>query len=163
MSVFRGGLPYGPDIKRLRELFPATKLVEGLSIPHETLEGVLSQKRGTGRYYAVINSWIMRERNENGIFIVWEQTRGLKVLNPAELLNHAENRTRQKIKQTGKAVKMFAWVDRDRLDDLGKQRLDHQARVASAIRDSLESARKQLAVDLAPIKSLPRPKLVKNA
>jgi hypothetical protein len=156
MAVFLGGLPYGPEIKRLREMFPVQKLTEGLIISHQTLEGVLNEKRGSGRYYGVINSWVARERNENGIFLRWEPYQGLKVLNPAELLDHAEAKTRQKIKQTARAIKMFGWVDRDRLDDLGKQRLDHQARNAIAIRDSLESAKKQLAIDLGPVQSLPK-------
>jgi hypothetical protein len=86
MSVFKGGLPYGPEVKRLREMYPVPKLTEGLRIPHEQLEGILNEKRSTGRYYGVINSWITRERNENGIFICWEPSKGLKILNPAEIL-----------------------------------------------------------------------------
>jgi len=161
--IYKNGLPYGPEIRKLREAFPVASLVEGKTIGHETLEEILEQKRGSPRYYGIVNSWIKRERNENGLYLVWEPARGVKVLNPAELLTHAEHTTRSKLRQTGRAVRMFGWVDRSRLDAVGQQRLDHQARVANAIRDSLESAKKELAIDLAPIKSLPKPKLIRPA
>ncbi len=162
--IFKGGMPYGPDVNRLKETFPpSTKLTEGTIIPHDALEKVVQQERGTQRYYGVIDSWMTQMRNELSIFMVWEPGQGVKVLNPAEVLQIAETRTRQKIRQTGRAIKTFNWVDRSRLDEIGKQRLDHQMRVANAIRQSIDSARKELAVDLAPVKSLPKPQLVNEA
>ena len=156
---FRGGVPYALDLKRLREAFPVPTLTEGRVIKHGQLETVVNVKKGASRYYAVVDAWRAELKNNAGIFVVWERAVGLKVLNPAELLNHAETRTRQKIRQTGKAIRTFAWVDRNRLDDTGKARLDHQVRVANVVRDALDSAKKELAVSLAPVKSLPRPKV----
>jgi hypothetical protein len=156
-EIFKGGLPYKPDVKRLNEEFPVDQLIEGCVITHEQFEAILQQEHGTGRYYAVINSWIIHQRSENGIYIAWDPGTGVKVLNPAEILNHAETRTRQKLRQTGRAIKTFAWVNRARLDEIGQKRLDHQLRVASLIKESIESARKQMAVELAPVKSLPKP------
>lgn len=160
---FRGGLPYAPDVKRLTEAFPVSELQEGKVITHEELEPIVKAKRGTQRYYSVVDSWTAKQRNENGIYIVWVQGTGIKVLNPAEILQHGETKVRQKIKQTGRAVRTFAWVDRERLDDIGQKRYDHQCLVAQRINESLNAARKELAIDLAPVKSLPKPKLVKNA
>lgn len=156
--IFRNGTPYGPDIKRLNEAFPVPALAEGLVIEHSRLEKVLGYKKGTSRYYGVIDSWINHQRAENSIVIAWELSVGLKVLNPAEILEYAEKRVRQKLTQTGRAIKMFGWVDRDRLDAVGQKRLDHQARVARVLKESVDIARKQLAVELAPIQSLPKPK-----
>ena len=161
--VFNGGLPYGPDVNRLKETFPVAKLAEGTILTHEELEAVVRQKRGTQRYYGVVNSWMKQQKNDNGIFMVWEASTGVKVLDPAGVLHCAETRTRQKIKQTGKAIRTFGWVDRSRLDETGQKRLDHQMRVASVIKQSIESAKKELAIDLAPVKSLPKPKLVQRS
>jgi hypothetical protein len=158
-KTFRAGIPYSVDVRRLLDEFPQPSLTEGRLIRHAELEALLSLKRGQQRYYAVINSWIAQMKNANGVFIIWEPTVGIKVLGPAEILDHAELRTRQKLRQTGKAIKTFGWVDRNRLDKTGQQRLDHQARVVAALRDALDSSRKELAVNLAPVKSLPRPKL----
>lgn len=156
------GMPYGPDIKRLQEQWPLTSLAEGTVIKHEDLAKALFIPKGSHRYYAVINAWIAKTKNENGIFIVWDQTIGIKVLSPAEILTFAEERTRQKIRQTGRAIRNFAWVDRARLDEVGQQRLDHQVRVANVLKGAMESAKKELAVDLAPIKSLPKPKIIRE-
>lgn len=155
-TVFRGGLPYGPEFARLDEAFPVASLAEGAKVTHERLEGVLGVKRQSGRYYGVVNAWITRQRNQNGVFMVWELTVGLKVLNPAEILDFAETRTRQKIRQTRRAIKTFGYVDRSRLDNVGQRRLDHQLRVAEAIKTSLDMAKRDLAVELAPVKSLPK-------
>jgi hypothetical protein len=55
------------------------------------------------------------------------------------------------------------WVDRDRLDSIGQRRLDHQMHVASVMRSALDNARKDMAVSLAPVQSLPQRKLIRGA
>lgn len=163
VMIYKSGLPYGPDIRRLDEAFPVSSLTEGRVIKHEELEAVLELKRTSSRYYAVVRSWISHCRNSDNIFLVWEPRVGLKVLPPAEVLDHAETKTRQKIRQTARAIRLFGWVDRGRLDEVGQRRLDHQLRVAGAIKDSLDAAKKQLAVELAPAKSLPKRKVGDDA
>jgi hypothetical protein len=160
VRAFTGAVPYVVDVNRLKVAYPAPELTEGRVITHEELQVTVGAKSGSGRYYGVINSWIKQMKSANGIFIVWQSTVGVKVLDPAEILNHAENVTKQKIGQTGRAIKNFAWVDRRRLDATGQKRLDHQLRVAAAIEDSLAAARRDMTVELAPVKSLPKPKLV---
>ena len=158
-TVFMGGLPFAPDVNRLDAAFPVGELIEGRLIEHEGIEAIVQAKRGTGRYYGVVNAWISRQRNTNGIFITWQPGDGVKILSPAEVLEHTETRARQKMRQTGKAIKNFAWVDRNRLDEMGQKRLDHQMRVAGAIKDALDKGRRELAIDLAPVISLPKRKI----
>jgi hypothetical protein len=153
---FFGGMPYGMDVKRLDEAFPISELTEGRVIEHDALSALLGEKRGTSRYYGVINAWLKRTLNANGIYIAWQPGDGLKVLDPAGVLNRAETLTRQKMKQTGRAIKTFAWVDRSRLDEVGQKRLDHQVRVAQAIKAALDERRREFAVELAPVLSLPK-------
>jgi hypothetical protein len=162
-QTFRGGIPYAIDVGRLKEAFSVSSLIEGRIISHDELENIVKVGRGTQRYYSVINSWIAGLRNTTGLFLAWEVTIGVKVLNPAEVLSHAETRTRQKIGQTGKALKTYQWVDRDRLDSIGQRRLDHQMHVASVMRSALDNARKDMAVSLAPVQSLPQRKLIRGA
>jgi hypothetical protein len=153
---FRGGIPYAIDVKRLSEAFPVPSLNEGRVIEHSELSAVLEMRSGTPRYYSVVNSWIGQTRALHGIYIIWQPSTGIKVLDPALLLTHAENKTRQKIRQTGRAVSIYGWVDRARLDSLGQQRLDHHSRVIGALNDAMHAARKNLAVPLSPIRSLPK-------
>lgn len=161
--LYRGGLPYSPDRRRLNEAFPMPALTEGRVISHEELGDAVNCNSKSSRYYAVINSWISHQESENGILMRWEHNIGLKVMNPADVLSYAETKTRQKLKQAVKAIRIFGKVDRKRLDTVGQDRLDHQVRVVNAYKESADAARKQLAVDLAPVKSLPKPKLVREA
>lgn len=154
--IFRGGLPYGPEMHRLDDAFPLSALNEGRIVKHAELEGVLGVKRGSARYYGVIHAWMARQRNNNNVFLAWEPTIGLKVLDPGQVLDFAEGRTRQKIRQVGRAIRTFGYVDRARLDKTGQARLDHQLMVTGRIKTAMDSAKKELAVELAPVKSLPK-------
>lgn len=161
-KVYRGGMPYGPDIKRLREAYPSNTLTEGLVMEHAALEGIIGAPKGSQRYYGVINSWRSEELNKNGIFMAWQPGDGLKVLSPSEILARGDSVTLQKIKQLGRATKIYAWVSRDRLDEMGQKRLDHQLLKTGQIREAMNTARREMAIDLAPIKSLPRPMPIKS-
>ncbi len=160
-KVYTGGIPYALDVKRLMEAFPLEKLEEGSTISHESLVGVLNLAQGSPRYYGVIDSWVRKMRNETGVFMVWAHGDGLTVLSPTGLLGHAETRTRQKIRQTKRAIGIFGWVQqrRDRLNETGKARLDHQIRIANALKAAADSTMKELACELAPVISLPRKKI----
>ena len=162
-QAFRAGIPYALDVKRLKEAFPIPSLNEGREIKHAELEAVIELPKGTGRYYGIIDSWRHQMKNVNGIFIIWEPGKGVKVLAPAEILDHAETKTRQKIGQTVRATAIFPWVDRNRLNPMGQKRFDHDMRVALALKDALHAGKKQMATDLAPIQSLPKPKLIQQA
>lgn len=159
-SIFRGGLPYAPDVNRLIEAFPVAQLAEGRLIKHGDIEVVIQSTRGSGRYYGVVNSWIGKMIAEHGIVIVWSVTEGVSVLDPTCTLNHAESRFRQKAKQIIKAVKRFAWVDRSRLNEQGQARLDHESRLARKLCEAADQALRDSAVELAPVVSLPKRKLI---
>jgi hypothetical protein len=162
-NVFSGGIPYALDVNRLKAAFPVASLNEGVVISHVQLEATIDTPKGTGRYYGVINSWRAEMKNSNAILMEWDPSVGLKVLDPAAILGHAEKRTRQKIGQTVKAIKIFAWVPRSRLDAIGQQRLDHDVRITNRISESLKRDKKEMAIELAPVKSLPKPKLIREA
>ena len=157
-NIFRGGIPYSVDVRRLIETFPVPSLTEGRLITHTQLEEAVNSPRGSQRYYGVVNSWIARMRAANGIYMIWEQGAGILVLDPAKLLEHAETKTRQKIRQTNKAVSIHGWVDRARLNSLGQRRFDHNKRVFEVLREAMQVARKELPTTLSPIQSLPKPK-----
>jgi len=159
MPLFAGAVPYGPDIKKLEARFPVETLEEGMLIEHEILEAVINQKRGTSRYYGVVNSWRLRIRNQTAVFITWEMGKGLVVLPPHGVQGHAEAKTRQKIRQTARAIALFKWVDRSRLNDIGQRRFDHQTRLLELMRQQMETTKRQIAIELVPVRSLPKPDL----
>jgi hypothetical protein len=154
-KTFLGGIPYSICFNQLDEAFPVDQLAEGRLLRHAELSSTLGIEARSERYYAVINVWRKRQKASVGKVIEWERGEGLKVLNPAQTLGHVETRTKQKIKQTVRAASDFRWVDRSRLDLIGQQRLDHQARVSLALVDHLKASQKEMVIDLAPIKCLP--------
>ena len=155
---FDGGVPYALDVRRLSEAFNGDDLTEGRMISHQEIEAVLGESKGTRRYYSVVNSWIRKQRHEHARVLTWQPGVGLTVLTPSGVLGHAELRTRHKARQLGGAVKLFRWVDRARLDEAEKPRLDFQiqysARMAAAV--AAEASKMEFASMPASITSLPR-------
>lgn len=163
MSVFRGGVPYAIDVKRLNEAFPVDSLAEGRAITHDELEGVLQMSRYSGhRYYSVVNAWKHQLLASTGIFIAWKTTVGVEVLDPKGIQEHANTKTQHKSRQFGRAVRLFDWVPRERLDPTGQQLLDHRRRVWGRMTDAAQAAKKELPIALGPYQSLPKPKPDQN-
>lgn len=151
-------VPYGPDIKRLQEQWPVEALVEGLIIPHEELETALHCERHKSRFYTVIRAWCKRESREHDIFMAWEPKVGLKVLDPSRKLSHGNGKLHSGRKMMGRGFRVVSSVskDRDRLDQVEQKLLDHITHFAAVIKNAFDDERKRLAVDLAPMKSLPK-------
>lgn len=154
------GIPYNLDVQKLEEKFPSP--AEDQIIRHAEFEELLKIPPKTQRYYGVINTWRKRLRTERNIDSEWLHGVGLKILNPADRLKESERNVKQGIRHTGRAFKRLAIVPRDRLDAIGQARYDHALQVASKLTAAGREARHELAIDLAPIKSLPKPKLVVN-
>lgn len=154
------GIPYGPDIRKLEESFPNPQ--EDQVITSDDFEKIIRVEQKTGRFYGVINAWRRRMRAERNIDSEWVQGVGVKILNPADRLKVSEGDIKHGIRKTGRAYRRLAVTPRERLDTVGQQRYDHQLQVASKLIIAGREAKKELAIDLAPIKSLPKPKLVVN-
>lgn len=149
------GVPYGPQVKRLKDAYP--KPEEGLVLSHDELEELLNEERGSQRYYGVVNSWRSYLLKDLGIDSAWVQGEGLKILDPAERLKVGEDQFRHGLRKTKRAFKRTAIIPRDRLDEIGKQRFDHQMKVMARMSTAAIEAKRELAIELAPVKSLPKP------
>lgn len=154
------GIPYGPDIRKLEEAYPNPE--EDQVFTHKELEALLRIEQKSQRYYGVINSWRRRLRNERNIDSEWVHGVGVKILNPADRLKVSEGNIKQGIRHTGRAFRRLAITPRERLDAVGQQRYDHQLQVGAKLTAAMNDAKKELAIDLAPVRSLPKPKLVVN-
>lgn len=154
------GIPYGPDVRKLEESYPSPE--EDAILRHNELETLLKIEQKTQRYYGVINTWRRNLRRERNIDSEWVHGVGLKILNPADRLKESERNIKQGIRHTGRAFKRLAITPRERLDSIGQARYDHALQVASKLTTAGREAGRELAIDLAPVKSLPKPKLVVN-
>jgi len=160
-QLWKRGVPYGPQVRRLEEAYP--KPDENLMLTHEELEKLTGEQRGTPRYYRVVNSWRKKLFNELGIDSSWIWGEGIKILEPADRLHASETDFKTGLRKAKRAIRRLAATPRDRLDAIGQQRYDHVSIVMAKMRAEADQAQRQLAVDLAPVKSLPKPRLVMNA
>jgi hypothetical protein len=154
------GIPYGPDVRKLEEAFPNPE--EDQIIKSEEFEKIIRVEQKTARFYGVINAWRRRLRTDRNIDSEWVHGVGVKILNPADRLKVSEVNIKQGIRRTGRAFRRLAITPRERLDAVGQQRYDHQLQVGAKLIQAGRDAKKELAIDLAPVRSLPKPKLVVN-
>jgi hypothetical protein len=157
-KMWNAGIPYSPDVKMLEDTYP--QLEEGSMIVHSDFEEILKMKAGSQRYYGVINSWRKYLRRTRDIDTEWDRGVGLKILTPGERMGCGENDLARSIRASGRAIKRTLGTDRDRLDETGKRRYDH---IASKVKPFLEFAnrtRREISIDIAPVKSLPKPKIM---
>jgi hypothetical protein len=154
------GIPYGPDVRKLEEAFPNPE--EDQVIKSEDFEKIIRVEQKTARFYGVINAWRRRLRTDRNIDSEWVHGVGVKILNPADRLKVSEVNIKQGIRKTGRAFRRLAITPRERLDAVGQQRYDHQLQVGAKLIQAGRDAKKELAIDLAPVKSLPKPRLVVN-
>ena len=154
-NLWTGGLPYEMQVKKLEEIHPVPE--EGSVISHEVLAKIIGEAYGTSRYYGVINSWRKKLFSMLGIDTVILPGMGLRILEPAERLHHSEADFRSSLRKVKKSARRLAATPRERLDDVGKQRYDHIAIIMAKMKTEVGQAKKQLVIDLAPVKSLPKP------
>lgn len=159
-AILVNGIPYGPDIRRLEETYPSPQ--EDQIITSDEFEKLLRIPQKTSRFYGVINAWRRRLRADRNIDSEWVPSVGVKILNPADRLKVSEGNIKHGIRKTSRAYRRLAITPRERLDEVGQQRYDHQMLVAAKLVAAGRDAKKELAIDLAPVKSLPKPKLVVN-
>lgn len=153
-NMFFRGRPYGPDLDRLDEAFPSPK--EGDIIQSQEIAEVIGEDRSSNRYKGVVTAWRKRLRRERNIDTDAVVGVGIKVLPPADRLRCSERDYTRGVRQQLRSEARLMSVPRERLDEKGQHRYDHARSVLAKTRDAVLSARRELAVDIAPVKSLPK-------
>jgi hypothetical protein len=159
-KIYKKGLPYAPDIRRLDDAFPTPD--EGQLLRYEQIEEVLHCRRTETRFRTVLASWrrsLWRTRNIDTEAVAGT---GIKILEPAERVKLREKDMLLKARLLGRTRQRFASAPRERLNAEGQQRYDHIMLFTGRIQAAIDDAKKSLPADIAPVKSLPKPKLVKN-
>lgn len=78
---------------------------------------------------------------------------------PDERLHASEKDFLVGIRKSKRGIRRMAATPRERLDVIGQQRYDHQAVIMAKFKVDADAAKKQIAVDIAPVKSLPKPNI----
>lgn len=154
---FLGGIPYALDIKKLNETYPLPSLDLNRLISHEELAAVIGERVGSQRYYGVINAWKRLLRNEHAVHVLWEKKEGVRVVDQHRLHKHTRLHFIQKGKQTVRAANDFRWIDRSALAPEEQKVYDHDLISAAKVKAAASQEARSMALELAPIKCLPRP------
>jgi hypothetical protein len=160
IRIYKRGLPYGPELRRLDEAFPLPQ--EGEVLRYEQIEEVLHHGRTESRFKTVLYSWrrsLWRSRNIDTEALAGI---GIKILEPADRAALREKGILRKSRQVRLERQRYASTPRERLNAEGQQRYDHVMLLTGRIQAAIDDVKKQLPADIAPVKSLPKPKLIKN-
>ena len=118
---FFGGLPYGPDIKRLRLAYPDGSLEIGQRIHYTAVSEIIHTDIKSSRFYAVTSAWRKQVEKESGMFIQpvrnWDQ---FKVINESEKFDLSNREDRTAVKKTRRSMIVLKSIDDKQLSDKEK-------------------------------------------
>lgn len=110
-----GGMPTGPDVKRIREHYPDSELIEGATeITHQEIAEILGESMDSNRFRTVASAWRSAVRREAGKDIDSEN-KTFKVLDDSGRLGLVERYTRKGARQERKAWDVLGRIDRNKL------------------------------------------------
>lgn len=117
-QLYFGGLPTGPQVRKLEEAFPDIESLRASTIPHEEIEAAINEKRGTGRYKTVVDAWRRKVERNTGIVISGlgeAQGIGYRVLAHGEQVGFGVNKRKKASRYIRRGWAAVANTDDDRL------------------------------------------------
>jgi len=124
VSLCFGGVPTDPDVKRIRERWPDTELKEGDTISYEDVEETIGSARLDTRFQSVTTRWRRLVFKETGKLLECNPNVGFVVASNGEKLNHGQRKLRSAFKAVRRSAEVTETIDRDKLDNEEKGRLD---------------------------------------
>ena len=111
VSVFRGGMPTGPDVQKLLEEFPTSTLTIGRVITYEEISRVIGVPPKTSRFRTITGVW--RKEVENTVDIIMKPHKGqaLVILSDSGKLDLASDKYRSATKLAARATVISARIE----------------------------------------------------
>lgn len=141
-TLFLGGIPTEPDVKRLRDKYHA--LTVDQIIPYADLEASIGSKKGTARFGSVVGAWRKWLFGQHNIILDAIKNTGFKVANPESRIIGCGDRYKRGLKQISKSGNIAAQTDSATLSDEQKRLRDHLIKVAALHRTIANTEAKQL-------------------
>lgn len=132
-KMFYGGVPQDPDVRKLRESYPESRLEQGQIIPYSEVESILQERQNTNRYRSVTNKWRKQVEEETGVMIGVERGEGFKVLQENEKLDLSSSKLRTAKRASRRAYEVGSLVEPSRLTEDEKKKLDFNTNKAAKI------------------------------
>jgi hypothetical protein len=110
-QLYFGGIPTGPEVRKLQEAFGNISDRKGTTIRHEDIEGIIDIPRDSNRYRTVINAWRRKVASESGVEIRGDLREvvgvGFRILSDSEQISFGvslRNRGGKKIRHSHRAI-----------------------------------------------------------
>lgn len=152
-SLFLGGIPTDPDVKRIREALG--EMNEGEEIPHTRIEELIGKKASSSRYRTVTARWRKTVLRELNVEIGAVPGMGFRVLSGSERIEHNHAKFRSASRQQGRAVRRIGMIPDAVLSDQDRHRRDRIHQLTSTAVENVALVAKQIEPPRA-VQSLPR-------
>jgi len=126
-KLFFGGLPTGPDVKKLIDEYGTPE--EGAFFKYDDLATKLDIPRSENRFITVTNAWRRELERENNLVIVAIRGEGFRVLDAKGRLKDSEAHVISGGKKVRKGTVRARRTDRSKLSKADQLKLDHVSRV----------------------------------
>lgn len=153
-KMFMGGIPYGPDVNRLRVAFPHESLKEQLIVEHSQIEQALQFKRVSSRYRGVVNSWIAAMYRDYNINIKALRGVGFQVLDNQGLLSDVSKQSESRGALHVAALGKYRRINPVKLSEGDRRLYEHKARHAAILAANIKETQRQM-FQLPPVEHLP--------
>ena len=113
-----GGIPYAPDVKKIRTQYPENEMKIGQKISYEEISELIRENKKSKRFYNITKSWRMQIEKESGVFIqpIGDGS-GLKVISESEKLDLANREDRTATKKSRRSLIVLKSIDPKELTD----------------------------------------------
>jgi hypothetical protein len=156
-TIFRGGLPYEPDVAKLNVAFPVESLEHGRILEHAAVLATLGMEKRNDRYEAVLRSWRRDLQADHRIVLTYVRAPvaqqdgrvknvsiGLRVCDDAEKLGHSQSKMKTGVRVIKKSFAVLGAVNEHKLTDEQRRRFDHSQRVMGALHATAQQAAKDI-------------------
>lgn len=153
-SLFLGGLPTEPDVKRLIEAFETP--AEGRIIAHGEIGAIIGHDHRSNRYRSVVGAWRQQLLKLHNIELEAVPGVGYKALAPHERMTASIRGYGRGVRKIGRSVTSIRRVPVERLDADRKRVAEHATRHMEATLTQARADSKSIAFEFKPQDRLPR-------
>lgn len=138
VKLFFGGLPTGPDVQRIRNVYPENSLAPQQEISYAHIGEIIGSKYGTSRFISVTTSWRKFVEKEVNVIFGTDPGVAFVVLNEPEKVKLSERKLHSAAKFARRAYIISAMVNTKLLSDHEKARKTHAELVSANIISSAQ-------------------------
>ena len=111
VTVYRGGVPTAPDVKKLLESFTEQELSQGTIIEYSKISNIIGVDEDSSRFKTVVNAWRKYLEQTMNILLGTLRGRGFMVLSDSGKLDAASDKYKSATKLAARAVSISTTIE----------------------------------------------------